>query len=453
MGSGYREHMATTIAELARLPATQLDQMVHSITPTQWLNTFARADLEAVRDLAMQLAETKEGRDLAVQLAGSIGSWHFAVWFTGTKSSSILATSLAATGEGRDLAVQLAGTREGRDLAVRLFLSEAGRSLAMELAGTREGRALTLQLTETTGGRRLAVELGENMGGWGLSARASLSVVAGLVAIVVTIVVILLADGATEGVGPSVEAVATLTGPHIAESKRLLEPVLGQLQLLADDSDSVLSEVDEMYLRAQIETIGAQHRTLDELDATIVTRSIGNIVTRLLQCHSFGPRARALLEELGTEPPEIVEQVIGGINASLEEITKLALSTVDANDDAVAAAVPIVDAARASEEVEVVLAEIPDARRKIARRAGRIGEKMIDGAAEHSGQVILTTAVGAAVAKAPTLLGLLAAAIAQASGLGIDAVFAALVEMAPQLRDLYTNYRAAWVVGDGQSDD
>ena len=82
--------------------------------------------------------------------------------------------------------------------------------------------------------------------------------------------------------------------------------------------DETLNELDRMYLKGQLDTLRSQIRLEVDGDPQIVDRATANIVDRFGERMRFGDEARTALIEMGTHPPELIDQIITELNDALE---------------------------------------------------------------------------------------------------------------------------------------
>ena len=82
--------------------------------------------------------------------------------------------------------------------------------------------------------------------------------------------------------------------------------------------DETLDELDRMYLKGQLDTLRSQIRLEVDGDPQIVDRAIANIVDRFGERMRFGEEATAALIEMGTHPPELIDQIIDELNKALD---------------------------------------------------------------------------------------------------------------------------------------
>ena len=125
-----------------------------------------------------------------------------------------------------------------------------------------------------------------------------------------------------EGTGQnSREAVESLAGEAATETQIALEEPTAELGRFLDDQALPLDPEHEAYLRIQLDTIRLQLR-LPEPDRFVVERCLALIVARLAEIGQVGSGVRALLEELGAEPPELVDTIVETMQAMTAEIVE-----------------------------------------------------------------------------------------------------------------------------------
>lgn len=115
-------------------------------------------------------------------------------------------------------------------------------------------------------------------------------------------------------------AVETLRGEAAQMTRQALESPLGALNQLLDDPSTALDDADEDYLRRQADTLRSQLGG-DEPDRFIVERAIKLIVERLALSGYASDGARAVLANLGMEPPELIDETVEKLDALVASVT------------------------------------------------------------------------------------------------------------------------------------
>ncbi len=129
-------------------------------------------------------------------------------------------------------------------------------------------------------------------------------------------------DPATGLPAPVVARVPTLDHAAQSEVRRRLEPITGELHQVALD-DLSLSDEEQAYLRGQLGTLREQLRLEVDGDTRIIELALANITTRFAERLDLGNRARDILEEIGTRPPELIEEIIDRLNRELHRTESL----------------------------------------------------------------------------------------------------------------------------------